>query len=243
MRRANVMRTAYKVLAYLVAAEVAVQAMVMVWGIAGLGKWVDSGGVLDNAVFEEAIGNGGMPFPEIAGLVVHGINGTFVVPAIALLLLIVSFFTKVRGTITWAAIVFALVVAQGQIGFLGHEFPLAGALHRLQQLTSRNKRVRRRRCDERPFPSPNPSWRQDGQPAAAEGRATGLGNRRHRRPFGVALADQPGAGHVLRDGDGLPRLRRRCGVSSGRRWARRPSGGSCAWPRRGSAAAGHRHRR
>jgi hypothetical protein len=35
------MRTAYKVLAYLVAAEVAVQAMVMVWGIAGLGKWVD----------------------------------------------------------------------------------------------------------------------------------------------------------------------------------------------------------
>jgi hypothetical protein len=33
------MRTAYKVLAYLVAAEVAVQAMVMVWAIAGLGVW------------------------------------------------------------------------------------------------------------------------------------------------------------------------------------------------------------
>src|SRR5215204_5311177 len=96
------MRTAYKVLAYLVAAEVAVQAMVMVCGI--------------------------------AGLVVHGINGTFVIPLIALLLLIVSFFTKVRGAIKWAAIVFALVVAQGQIGFLGHEFPLAGALHGLNAL-------------------------------------------------------------------------------------------------------------
>ena len=35
------MRTAYKVLAYLVAAEVAVQAMVMVWFISGLGKWVE----------------------------------------------------------------------------------------------------------------------------------------------------------------------------------------------------------
>ena len=46
------MRTAYKVLAYLVAAEVAVQAMVMVWAIAGLGKWVDGGGVFDKAVIE-----------------------------------------------------------------------------------------------------------------------------------------------------------------------------------------------
>lgn len=128
------MRTAYKVLAYIVAAEVAIQAMVMVWGIAGLGKWVDGGGVLDKAVFEEAMGSGGMPFPEIAGLLVHGINGMFVIPLIALLLLIVSFFTKVRGAIKWAAIVFVLVVAQGQIGFLGHEFPLAGALHGLNAL-------------------------------------------------------------------------------------------------------------
>ena len=128
------MRTAYKVLAYLVAAEVAIQAMVMVWGIAGLGKWVDGGGVLDKAVFEEAIGGGGMAFTEIVGLLVHGINGMFVIPFIALLLLIVSFFTKVRGAIKWALIVFALVVAQGQIGFLGHEFPLVGALHGLNAL-------------------------------------------------------------------------------------------------------------
>ena len=89
------MRTAYKVLAYLVAAEVAIQAMVMVWAIAGLAKWVDGGGVFDKSVIESQ----GTPFPEAAGIIVHGINGTFVVPAIALLLLIVSFFTKVRGAI------------------------------------------------------------------------------------------------------------------------------------------------
>jgi hypothetical protein len=124
------MRTAYKVLAYLVAAEVAVQAMVVVWAIAGLGKWVDGGGVFDKSVIE----SGAMPFPEVLGILVHGINGTFVVPGIALLLLIVSFFTKVRGAIKWAVIVFVLVVAQGQIGFLGHEFPLAGALHGLNAL-------------------------------------------------------------------------------------------------------------
>jgi hypothetical protein len=128
------MRTAYKVLAYLVAAEVAVQAMVMVWAIAGLGKWVEGGGVFDKAVIEEAIGSGGVPFPEVAGLLVHGINGAFVIPGLALLLLIVSFFTKVRGAIKWAVIVFVLVVVQGQLGFLGHEFPLSGALHGLNAL-------------------------------------------------------------------------------------------------------------
>jgi hypothetical protein len=128
------MRTAYKVLAYLVAAEVAVQAMVMVWAIAGLGKWVDGGGVFDKSVIEGSIEGGAMPFPEVFGILVHGINGMFVVPGIALLLLIVSFFTKVRGAIKWALIVFVLVVAQGQIGFLGHEFPLAGLLHGLNAL-------------------------------------------------------------------------------------------------------------
>jgi hypothetical protein len=124
------MRTAYKVLAYLVAAEVAIQAMVMVWGIAGLIKWVDGGGVFDKSIMESQ----GTPFPEVLGILVHGVNGTFVVPGIALVLLIVSFFLRVRGAITWAAIVFVLTVAQGQIGFLGHEIPLAGALHGLNAL-------------------------------------------------------------------------------------------------------------
>ena len=124
------MRTAYKVLAYLVAAEVVIQAMVMVWGIAGLIKWVDGGGVFDKSVMESQ----GTPFPEVLGILVHGVNGTIVVPGIALVLLIVSFFLRVRGAIKWAAIVFVLVVAQGQIGFLGHEIPLAGALHGLNAL-------------------------------------------------------------------------------------------------------------
>ena len=125
------MRTAYKVLAYLVAAEVAVQAMVMVWAIAGLGKWIVGGGVLDGSVIESG---GTLPFPEFFGIIVHGINGTFVVPGLALLLLIVSFFTKVRGAIKWAAIVLALVVVQGLLGILGHEFTAAAAVHGLNAL-------------------------------------------------------------------------------------------------------------
>jgi hypothetical protein len=124
------MRTAYKVLAYLVAAEVAVQAMAVVWGVAGLGKWVENGGVLDQAAMESE----GLPFPEVAGLIVHGINGTFVIPGVALLLVISSFFTKVRRAITWAVVVFVLVVVQGQLGFLGHEIPAVGAIHGLNAL-------------------------------------------------------------------------------------------------------------
>jgi hypothetical protein len=125
------MKTAYKVLAYLVAAEVAVQAMVMVWAIAGLGKWVDAGGVFDKSIMES---EGTPPFPEVAGIMVHINNGFFVIPGIALLLLIFSFFTKVRGAIRWAVVVFVLVIVQTQLGGLGHDFPLAGALHGLNAL-------------------------------------------------------------------------------------------------------------
>jgi hypothetical protein len=47
---------------------------------------------------------------------------------------IVSFFIRLRGAILWAAIVFVLAVVQGQLGFLGHEFPAVGALHGLNAL-------------------------------------------------------------------------------------------------------------
>jgi hypothetical protein len=124
------MRTAYKALAYVVAAEVAIQAMAIVWAIAGLGKWVQGGGVLDKATMESE----GILFPELVGIFVHGINGTFVVPGIALVLLILSFFTKVRGAIKWAIIVFVLTVVQGQLGFLGHEFTAVAAVHGLNAL-------------------------------------------------------------------------------------------------------------
>ena len=86
--------------------------------------------MLDKAVMESE----GTPFPEVFGFIVHGINGTFVIPGIALLLVIASFFTKVRGAIKWAVIVFVLVVVQGQLGFLGHEVPAVGLLHGLNAL-------------------------------------------------------------------------------------------------------------
>jgi hypothetical protein len=124
------MRTVYKVLAYVIAAEVAIQAMAVVWAVAGLGRWIMGGGVADASLMESDV----PPFPEVAGFMIHGINGTFVIPIIALGLLVLSFFTRQRRPIVVAAALFAGVVLQGQLGFLGHEVPLVGALHGLNAL-------------------------------------------------------------------------------------------------------------
>jgi hypothetical protein len=123
------MRIAYRVLAHLVAIGVAVQAAAMVYAIAGLGIWVDGGGVLDKAAMEAD-----EPFPEVVGFAVHGINGMMVIPLIALLLLITSFFARVAGAVKWAVIVLVLVVVQVALGLFGHEVSGLGALHGLNAL-------------------------------------------------------------------------------------------------------------
>lgn len=129
-RKGKVMKSVYKVLAYLVAAEVVVQAVAMVYAIAGQGKWIMDGGVMDKAVIESRE----FVFPEVLGYAVHGINGTMIVPAVALLLLISSFFAKVSGAVKWAGLVFLLVVVQINLGILGHSIPALGALHGLNAM-------------------------------------------------------------------------------------------------------------
>jgi len=119
------MRRTYQILAWTVAAEVVVQAATVAWFMSGLHHWVTQGGTLDNALIE----SDETAFPELAGVIVHGINGAIVVPAIGLILLIVSFFARIPGGIRWAVAVFLLAVVQGQLGYLAHDVPLSGALH------------------------------------------------------------------------------------------------------------------
>jgi hypothetical protein len=128
------MRTVYKVFAWLIALGVVVQAASMVYGIAGLGVWVDKdGGVLDKAG-SEAIFEGDVTFTGVGGLMLHGMNGMMVIPALALIFLIVSFFAKVPGGIMWAALVLAAVVLQVTLGLLGHEAAIWGGLHGINAL-------------------------------------------------------------------------------------------------------------
>jgi len=59
----------------------------------------------------------------------HGIFGTAVIPLLALLLLIVSFFAKIPGGSKWAGFVFLDVVVQIVLAFLAFGVPALGFLH------------------------------------------------------------------------------------------------------------------
>lgn len=119
------MRTAYRVLAYLVAILVVVQAGLMAFGIAGLDHSVQAGGVLDRSAFD------GDPdaFPEAIGLVLHSINGSALIPLAALLLLVSAVFAKIPRGAWWAGGVLALVAVQATLGFSAGDLPALGALH------------------------------------------------------------------------------------------------------------------
>jgi hypothetical protein len=121
------MKKAYRILATIIAVEVVIQAMAMVFAVAGLGVWVDDGGVLDKAAVESE----DLDFTGAAGFLVHGINGTMVIPLLGLALLLVSFFAKVPGGVKWAGIVLAAIVVQITLGILGHVVAYLGMLHGL----------------------------------------------------------------------------------------------------------------
>lgn len=121
------MRVVYRVLAYIIAAEVAIQAAFMAYAVAGLGIWVDGGGVLDSAVMESE----DPPFDEAIGFMLHGMNGMMVIPALALLLLISSFFAKIKRGVLFALILLGWVVVQIFLGLWGHEAAIFGLLHGL----------------------------------------------------------------------------------------------------------------
>jgi hypothetical protein len=121
-------KSVYKVLAYIIALEVVVQAAVMVFAVAGLGIWIDEGNTADTAAFEGMV-EGDVTFTGVVGLMIHGINGMMVIPVLALALLIVSFFARLPGGVRAAAVVLVLVVLQVALGLYGHEVAISGLLH------------------------------------------------------------------------------------------------------------------
>ncbi|MDR7190312.1 hypothetical protein J2Y46_003154 [Microbacterium sp. BE35] len=123
------MRITYRILSFAICALVALQAASHAWASAGLGLYIAEGGVVDASAQE-----GPPPFPEVMGFMIHGMNGMFVIPALALILLIVSFFAKIRRGVAFAAGVFGLVILQVTLGLFGHGIPLLGFLHGVNAL-------------------------------------------------------------------------------------------------------------
>ena len=118
---------AYRILATIIAVEVVIQAMAMVFAVAGLGIWVDEGGVYDKAAMEDD----DLTFTGLAGFIIHGINGMMIIPLLGLALLIVSFFARMPGGVKWAGIVLGAIVVQVLLGVFGHESAYIGMLHGL----------------------------------------------------------------------------------------------------------------
>jgi hypothetical protein len=122
------MKQAYRVLAFLIAAGVAIQAASIAYGMFGLIKWIEGGGTLDQSTeLTPALGG-------YTGFSWHASGGIFILPAIALLLLISSFFAKVPGGIRWALIVLGVTVLQVALGLFAHSVAGLGWLHGINAL-------------------------------------------------------------------------------------------------------------
>ncbi|MFL6046969.1 MAG: hypothetical protein ACJ72M_17905 [Propionibacteriaceae bacterium] len=114
------MRTAYRVLAFAIAALVAIQAAAIGYAVFAQLNWIDGGGTVDKASIESA--------PGTAAYIFHALDGG-VVLLIALALLVVSFFAKIPQGVKWAVIVLVTTIVQIALGTLSHMLAAIGAVH------------------------------------------------------------------------------------------------------------------
>ena len=114
------MRTAYRVLAFAIAALVAVQAAAIGYAVFAQLNWLETGGTIDKASIESA--------PGTAAYIFHALDGG-VILLFALALLVVSFFAKIPQGVRWALIVLIATVVQIALGTLSHMLAAIGAVH------------------------------------------------------------------------------------------------------------------
>jgi hypothetical protein len=100
----------------LIAAGVVVQAAAIAFALFDIEKKTD-----DGQLYSKDTHNG--------GIALHSVLGNMVIPIIALLLLIVSFFAAIPGGVKWAAITFGVLVLQVVLAFAGDALPAVGVLH------------------------------------------------------------------------------------------------------------------
>ena len=123
------MRKTYQVLAILIPGLVLVQAATIAFALSNLFTFSPENAGFDQAALDSADGNFGGALPALN---LHGQNGFMVIPLVALLLLIVSFWAKVpRGTLL-AAVILGLVVVQVVLG--SAHLPVTAAVHGMNAL-------------------------------------------------------------------------------------------------------------
>lgn len=112
------MRSAYRVLAYLLAASVAAQVSLIAFGAFALENKIDSGPVSDG---------------DTTGVTLHHAFA-YVVLLCAVALLGVSFLAKVEHGVRWAAIALGLIGLQFMLAYAAYDTAVIGVLHGLNAL-------------------------------------------------------------------------------------------------------------
>jgi hypothetical protein len=119
-------KKAFRILNYLISAEVLIQAAMIAWAVFGLTKYVDDGGVVN----KDKIESDDTPFDGVWGFAIHGINGSTLIPLLGLILLIVAFFAKIPGGVRHGAILFVLILVQAFVlPIIAGGAPFVGMLH------------------------------------------------------------------------------------------------------------------
>jgi hypothetical protein len=111
------MRQTYRVLAIAIALGVVVQAASVALGWFLTLKDLDDGQVLDK------------DFDYNAGQIVHSIFGLMVIPLLAIILFVISFFARIDSGVKWAGYVLLAVILQVALAFIAFGVPAVGALH------------------------------------------------------------------------------------------------------------------
>jgi hypothetical protein len=125
-REGIIVQKAFRILNYVIAAEVLIQAAVIAWAVFGLSKYIDDGGVVN----KDKIEGDTKLFDGEYGFMVHGINGSTLIPLLGLALLIVAFFAQIDGGIRFASILFVLIIVQAFVlPGLANGAPFVGMLH------------------------------------------------------------------------------------------------------------------
>jgi amino acid transporter len=114
------MRATYVWLSRLIALGVVLQAAFIAFGTFDIFKTVDDGRAFTGE-FDD----------YNAGQAMHSMFGTFIIPLLALIMLIISFFAGIRGGVRLAAAVFGLVVLQFVLALVSFSAPWVGLLHGL----------------------------------------------------------------------------------------------------------------
>src|SRR4051794_38465651 len=112
------MKSTYRVLAYVIAGLVVLQAVWIALSSFTAISAIESG----RTVGDDAGGIGGM---------LHGLGGMYAIPLVTIVLVVVSFFAGVTGGVKWALFILLAVVVQIVLAFLSFAIPQIGALHGL----------------------------------------------------------------------------------------------------------------